>query len=54
MVLKVKVNMPEDLTEIEDKLTDTLAEILVRRLQPKEVNRLIDLLENDDDFEIKL
>jgi hypothetical protein len=47
LLLKVKVNMPEDPTELYEKFNDTLAKILVNKLQPKEVDQLIDLLEKD-------
>lgn len=47
MILKVKVNMPKDTTELHEKFNETLAEILVNKLQPEEVEQLIDLLEKD-------
>ncbi len=48
MLLKVNVNMPEDTTELYEKLNDTLAKILIKKLQPNEIERLINLLEKED------
>lgn len=47
MILKVKVNYPKDMKLLEDKLADTLAKILVNKLQPKEVEELMDYLKDD-------
>lgn len=47
MILKVKVNYPKDMKIIEDKAAETLAKILVNRLQPKEVEQLIEVLKDD-------
>lgn len=46
--MKVKVNMPEDPTVLNEKAAETLAKILVNKLQPKEIDQLINLLEKDD------
>ena len=48
MVLKVVVNMPKDPTKLYEKAAEELAKILVNKLRPKEVDKLIELLENDD------
>ncbi len=48
MLLKVNVNMPEDTTELYEKLNDTLAKILIKKLHPNEIERLINLLEKED------
>lgn len=48
MVLKVVVNMPKDPTELYEKFNETLAKILVNKLQPKEVDQLIDLLKKGE------
>lgn len=48
LVLKVKVNMPENPDVLCKKATETLAKILINKLQQKEINQLMDLLERDD------
>lgn len=51
MILKVTVNFPEDPTELIDKATDIMSDILIKRLQPKEIEKLIDVL-NDEKLNI--
>ncbi|AGK95378.1 hypothetical protein [Clostridium pasteurianum] len=47
MLLKVTVNKPKDPTELYEKFNETLSEILINKLQPEEVDQLIDLLKKD-------
>ncbi|SKA89528.1 hypothetical protein SAMN05428976_11324 [Clostridium sp. USBA 49] len=47
MILKVKVNYPKDMKTLQDKAADTLAKILVNKLQPKEIDQLIEVLKDD-------
>lgn len=47
LILKVKVNKPEDPTELYKKFNETLSKILINKLRPEEVDQLIDLLEKD-------
>lgn len=51
MILKATVNFPKDPTELMDKAADIMADILIKKLQPKEVDKLIDVL-NDEKLNI--
>lgn len=53
LVLKVKVNMPQNTDALYEKAAETLAKILINKLHQKEINRLINLLEQDN-FKINL
>lgn len=46
-MIKVKVNFPKDTTELENKAAETIAKILINKLQPKEVDELIEILQDD-------
>lgn len=47
MVKKVKVNLPKDMDALVNKASETIAKILVNKLQPKEIEQLIEVLEDD-------
>ncbi|MGL4107013.1 hypothetical protein [Clostridium sp. LP20] len=51
--MKINVNIvyPEDKTILYEKAADILSDILIKRLQPKEVKRVIEILE-DENYEI--
>lgn len=51
MVKKVKVNLPKDMDALVNKASETIAKILVNKLQPKEIEQLIDVL-NDEKLNI--
>jgi hypothetical protein len=51
LILKVTVNFPEDPTELMDKAADIMSDILIKKLQPKEIETLIDVL-NDENLNI--
>jgi hypothetical protein len=46
--VKVIVNYPDNMEELEDKATEVLANILVRKLHPEEVSQLIEVLKADN------
>lgn len=45
--------MPKDVTELTNKASETIAKILINKLQPKEIDELIKILK-DDKTSIKL
>lgn len=47
LILKVTVNFPEDPTELMDKAADIMSDILIKKLQPKEIDQLIEILKDD-------
>jgi len=46
--VKVIVNYPDNMEELEDKASEVLANILVRKLHPAEVTQLIEALKADN------
>lgn len=53
MILKVDVNLPQNTEELIEKVTETAARILVHKLNSKEIEQLISLLQ-DEEFNINL
>ena len=47
MLLKVKVNYPEDMSVLENKLAEALAEIFVKKLSKTQIDKLIETLDDD-------
>lgn len=47
MLLKVKVDYPQDMSILENKLAQTLAKILIRKLSTGEIDKLIEVLEDE-------
>lgn len=47
MNIKVTIKYPEDMGALIDKAEDILADILVKKLQPKEITELITILKDD-------
>ncbi|HIG0360444.1 hypothetical protein [Clostridium botulinum] len=47
MVKKVKVNLPKDIDAFADKASEVIAKVLINKLQPKEIEQLIEVLEDD-------
>jgi hypothetical protein len=47
LILKVTVNFPEDPTELMDKAADIMSDILIKKLQPKEIEKVIDVLSDE-------
>jgi hypothetical protein len=45
--IKVNVNWPEDMEQLEDKAAEALASILSKKLQPREVEKLITSLKDN-------
>lgn len=43
----VIINYPKDLDVLTEKAVDTMADILIKKLKVKEVEKLIDILEDD-------
>lgn len=53
MILKVNANWPEDMEELENRAAEELAKILAKKLQPKEIDELVEIL-NDDSIQLKI
>lgn len=53
MELKVKVNMPEDTEIFSKKIAESLSCIFMNKLQPDEIDKLIEQLGRED-FKLKL
>lgn len=47
-LIKVKVNLPEDEKMLVDKMTEVIGEILIKKLNKKELKEFIDILQKDD------
>lgn len=47
MLIKVIVNLPEDKNALIKIASKTIAKILVNRLKPYEINKLIEVLQTD-------
>ncbi|WP_404988411.1 hypothetical protein [Clostridium culturomicium] len=47
-MIKVNVFLPEDTTALQDKLADVVSDILIRKLNKDEVEKLINVLETTD------
>lgn len=52
-MINVRVKYPENMEELENKAAEVMAEILFKKLQPKEVEEFVKLL-TDDNLQIKL
>ena len=46
--MKVNVFWPEDMAELEKKAADILTDVLIRKLNKQEVEKLINILETTD------
>lgn len=44
--INVRIEYPDDLDKFQKKAADLLSSVLVRKLQPEEMNKLIELLED--------
>jgi len=47
-ILKVNVFLPDDITYLQEKFADVVTDILIRKLNRKEVEELIEVLETTD------
>ena len=49
MGLKINVNIsyPDNMEEIQRKASDLLSSILIKKLQPKEIDALVEILKDD-------
>ncbi|ENK0558049.1 hypothetical protein ACLD43_18670 [Clostridium botulinum] len=47
MIKKVKVNLPKDMDVFADKASEVIAKVLINKLQPKEVEDFIGVLQDD-------
>ncbi|MEG0133037.1 MAG: hypothetical protein RR782_02805 [Clostridium sp.] len=52
--MKVELVLPKDRTLLNDKLAEVMAEITCKKLNPFQISKSIELLENSDLEEIKL
>lgn len=43
--MKVNVFLPDDITHLQEKFADVVTDILIRKLNKKEVDELIEVLE---------
>lgn len=48
MIRNVIVNYPEDKAKLQDILSKELAKILVKKLRPHEIDKLIEILSSPD------
>lgn len=46
MKVKAIINYPKDMDALYDKASDVLADILIKKLQPNEIDKLVALLED--------
>lgn len=46
MKIKTIINYPKDIDALYEKVSDVLADILIKKLNPKEVDELIALLQD--------
>lgn len=47
MKLKVKVNYPNDIKILEDKIAEVMAKIIVNKLSDYEIKQLVEVLKNE-------
>lgn len=47
MKINVHINYPDDMEELEKKAADLLSSILIKKLQPKEIDELVEILKDD-------
>lgn len=47
MGIKVNIKYPDDMEELQKKAADILSSIIVKKIQPKEINELIEILKDD-------
>jgi hypothetical protein len=47
LILKVEVNWPKDRGKLEEKAADIISDILIRKLQPRELEKLEEILKDD-------
>lgn len=48
MALNIKVNMPEDMDALEERLSEALANIFIKKLQPGELEEFIKVFEKKE------
>ncbi|MBY6809322.1 hypothetical protein [Clostridium botulinum] len=48
MNINVSINYPDDMKALEEKASKLMASILVKKLQPKEIETLIGILKDDN------
>lgn len=47
LAIKVNIEYPQDMSELLAKAADIMSDILIKKLQPKEIKKLIELLEDE-------
>ena len=52
MNIKVSIDYPEDMTYLTKRAEELIAEILVNKLQPKEIDELVEVLKDDRNIRI--
>lgn len=45
--INVHINYPDDMKELENKAADLLSSILIKKLNPKEIYELVEILKDD-------
>lgn len=45
--INVHINYPDDMEALEKKAADLLSSILIKKLQPKEIDKLVEILKDD-------
>ncbi|OOM06795.1 hypothetical protein [Clostridium saccharobutylicum] len=47
MIINVHINYPDNMEELQRKAADLLSSILIKKLQPKEIDELVEVLKDD-------
>ena len=46
-MINVHINYPDNMEELQEKAADLLSSILIKKLQPKEIDELVEILKDD-------
>ena len=47
MKINIHINYPDDMEELERKAADLLSSILIKKLEQKEIDELVEILKDD-------
>lgn len=47
MKINVHINYPENMEELQKRASDLLSSILTKKLEPKEIDELVEILKDD-------